>query len=154
MTDLDANPARPLGAVDTGFDGPIGPSMSTFSSEYMTHVETALAEDDTHVPERILAIGLLAAAQAYDFQAEDLRRAPRTDALYHVVRAKIAHYRDDRPLADDINLAQEGPAGQQAGKDSTQLPCHQRTHNCPLIIGQGGYQAAQIGDEAGACRDG
>jgi predicted HD phosphohydrolase len=50
MTDT----ARPLGAIDTGFAGPIGTRMSDFSPDYMTHVETALVEDDTHVPDRIL----------------------------------------------------------------------------------------------------
>jgi predicted HD phosphohydrolase len=38
------------------FDGPIGPRMSEFSSEYMTFVEAHLDEDYTHVPERILAV--------------------------------------------------------------------------------------------------
>ena len=37
------------------FDGPIGPSMSEFSAEYMTYVECHLDEDLTHVPDRILA---------------------------------------------------------------------------------------------------
>ena len=38
------------------FDGPIGPSMSEFSSEYMTYVESHLDEDLTHVADRILAL--------------------------------------------------------------------------------------------------
>jgi predicted HD phosphohydrolase len=48
--------ARPLGAIDTGFGGPIGTRMSDFSPAYMTHVEAALADDDTHVPDRILGL--------------------------------------------------------------------------------------------------
>ena len=38
------------------FDGPIGPSMSEFSAEYMTYVESHLDEDLTHVADRILAL--------------------------------------------------------------------------------------------------
>jgi histidine ammonia-lyase len=55
--------------------------------------------------ERILAIELLAAAQAYDLQPADLNRAPKTDAVYRSVRAVISQYRDDRPLAGDIAAA-------------------------------------------------
>ena len=44
------------GPLPTGFDGPIGPSMSTFSADYMTHIENHLDEDYTHVPERLLAV--------------------------------------------------------------------------------------------------
>jgi predicted HD phosphohydrolase len=54
MTDIHT--ARPLGAIDTGFGGPIGTRMSDFSPAYMTHVEAALADDDTHVPDRILGL--------------------------------------------------------------------------------------------------
>src|SRR4029079_8365428 len=38
------------------FDGPIGPSMSEFSADYMTYVESHLDEDLTHVADRILAL--------------------------------------------------------------------------------------------------
>ena len=38
------------------FDGPIGPSMSEFSAEYMTYVESHLDEDLTHVADRILTL--------------------------------------------------------------------------------------------------
>ena len=33
------------------------------------------------------------------------RRAPATDALHGTVRARIARYADDRPLAGDIQVA-------------------------------------------------
>lgn len=57
--------------------------------------------------EFILSIELLAAAQAYDLQGGALERAPHTDIVYRAVRRRIAHYRDDRPLARDIECARE-----------------------------------------------
>jgi histidine ammonia-lyase len=54
---------------------------------------------------RIIAIELLAAAQAYDLQPIDASRAPHTDALWRRVRAVVPTYRDDRPLADDMAVA-------------------------------------------------
>ncbi|SMG23133.1 HAL/PAL/TAL family ammonia-lyase [Paraburkholderia susongensis] len=54
---------------------------------------------------RILAIELLAAAQAYDLQPIDAPRAPYTDALYAWLRTVVTTYRDDRPLADDMTIA-------------------------------------------------
>ena len=55
--------------------------------------------------EAIFAIELLAAAQAYDFAPHSPARAAGTDALYRRVRKLITHYRDDRPLAEDIGRA-------------------------------------------------
>jgi histidine ammonia-lyase len=52
--------------------------------------------------EFILGIELLAAAQAYDLQAGGPRLAPNTDIVHRAVRARIPHYRDDRPLHRDI----------------------------------------------------
>jgi histidine ammonia-lyase len=58
--------------------------------------------------EFVIAIELLAAAQAYDLQpAPGLARAPGTDALHRALRAEVAHYRDDRPLSGDIERARE-----------------------------------------------
>jgi histidine ammonia-lyase len=54
---------------------------------------------------RILAIELLAAAQAYDLQSIDAPRAPHTEALWQRVRRVVPAYRDDRPLADDMSIA-------------------------------------------------
>jgi histidine ammonia-lyase len=54
---------------------------------------------------RIVAIELLAAAQAYDLQSVDAPRAPHTDALWQRVRRVVPTYRDDRPLADDMTIA-------------------------------------------------
>jgi histidine ammonia-lyase len=57
--------------------------------------------------EIILAIELLAAAQAYELQRNSLARAARTDAVYRRVRAAVAQYRDDRPLGVDIQRVRE-----------------------------------------------
>jgi len=57
--------------------------------------------------EIILAIELLAAAQAYELQPEAEARAVGTEAIYRRVRAVAAHYRDDRPLAIDIESARQ-----------------------------------------------
>jgi histidine ammonia-lyase len=57
--------------------------------------------------EYILSIELLAAAQAYDLQTGSLARAPNTDIVYRAVRSRIPHYRDDRPMAKDIERARE-----------------------------------------------
>jgi len=54
---------------------------------------------------RIVAIELLAAAQAYDLQTIDAPRAAHTDALWRRVRNVVPTYRDDRPLADDMAAA-------------------------------------------------
>jgi histidine ammonia-lyase len=55
--------------------------------------------------EIIVAIEVLAAAQAYDLQRDALARAAQTDAIYRKVRALIPSYRDDRPLGADIQSA-------------------------------------------------
>jgi histidine ammonia-lyase len=57
--------------------------------------------------EQILAIELLAAAQAYDLPPVPLARAPRTDVLYRTVRGTVPNYSDDRPLAYDIAAARD-----------------------------------------------
>jgi histidine ammonia-lyase len=54
---------------------------------------------------RIVAIELLAAAQAYDLQTGDVPRAPYTDSLWRNVRRVVPTYRDDRPLAEDMAVA-------------------------------------------------
>jgi histidine ammonia-lyase len=54
---------------------------------------------------RIVAIELLAAAQAYDLQSSAAPRAPHTELLWRRVRRALPVYRDDRPLADDMRVA-------------------------------------------------
>lgn len=53
--------------------------------------------------EAILAIELLAAAQAYDLAGGAPARARATEAAYRRVRRLVSLYRDDRPLAADID---------------------------------------------------
>nr|WP_064246834.1 histidine ammonia-lyase [Rhizobium leguminosarum]OAP95600.1 histidine ammonia-lyase [Rhizobium leguminosarum] len=50
--------------------------------------------------EYILAIELMAAAQAHDFLAAP--RAAGTDLVYKAVREQVSHYGDERPLNSDI----------------------------------------------------
>jgi histidine ammonia-lyase len=57
--------------------------------------------------EIIVAIELLAAAQAYELQRTSAARAAQTDAVFRKIRALIPTYRDDRPLGADIQKARE-----------------------------------------------
>jgi histidine ammonia-lyase len=57
--------------------------------------------------EHILGIELLAAAQAYDLQGNGLTRAPNTDIVYRIFRRRVTQFRDDRPLAGDIERARD-----------------------------------------------
>ena len=52
--------------------------------------------------ECVVAIELLSAAQAYDFLPALPERATATDQLYRRIRQRVAHYRDDRVLAEDF----------------------------------------------------
>ncbi|MBY5349026.1 histidine ammonia-lyase [Rhizobium leguminosarum] len=52
--------------------------------------------------EYILAIELMAAAQAHDFLAATAPRAAGTDLVYKAVRELVSHYGDERPLNSDI----------------------------------------------------
>ncbi|MVA22064.1 histidine ammonia-lyase [Agrobacterium vitis] len=54
--------------------------------------------------ETIIAIELLAAAQAYDLQPENSHSAPQTSTLRRRIRQHVAIYADDRPIGDDINI--------------------------------------------------
>jgi histidine ammonia-lyase len=53
----------------------------------------------------IVAIEMLAAAQAYELQPDSCSRAAQTDAVYRRVRAVVPQFRDDRPLSGDIRTA-------------------------------------------------
>ncbi|TAV43998.1 histidine ammonia-lyase (plasmid) [Rhizobium leguminosarum] len=52
--------------------------------------------------EYILAIELMAAAQAHDFLAATAPRAAGTDLVFKAVREHVSHYGDERPLNGDI----------------------------------------------------
>ncbi|WP_448954362.1 HAL/PAL/TAL family ammonia-lyase [Labrys neptuniae] len=91
-------------ASPASLDGGI---TSGLQEDHLTHATPAAlkALQILDNAEHILAIELLAAAQAYDLQPDDLARAPGTDAFYRDVRTALPPYRDDRPLAEDIVLA-------------------------------------------------
>lgn len=63
--------------------------------------------------EHILAIELMAAAQAHDFLTGTGKRAAGTQALHAIVRARVAHYEDDRPLGADIETLRALIAGEK-----------------------------------------
>ncbi len=54
--------------------------------------------------EKILAVELLCAAQAFDYHKE-LRSGPIIEAVHAMVRKKITHAEEDRVFADDIQKA-------------------------------------------------
>jgi histidine ammonia-lyase len=67
--------------------------------------------------QNILAIELLAGAQAYDLAAHGAARAAGTDTLYRRVRKLVTCYRDERPLAQDIDRA-----GDMLRKETAEQP--------------------------------
>ncbi len=93
-------------AAPASLDGGI---TSGLQEDHLCHATPAALKllKILHNAEYILGIELLAAAQAYDLQGGSLERAPNTDIVYRAVRGRIPHYRDDRPLAQDIELARQ-----------------------------------------------
>jgi histidine ammonia-lyase len=91
-------------AAPASLDGGI---TSGLQEDYLCHATPAALKllDILANAQIILAIELLAAAQAYDLQPTALARAPRTESVYRAVRQRIPHYADERPLAGDIELA-------------------------------------------------
>lgn len=93
-------------AAPASLDGGI---TSGLQEDHLSHATPAALKllkilDNAEI---VLGIELLAAAQAYELQPDLRARAPRTDALYGAVRGIIPQYRDDRPLAGDIERARE-----------------------------------------------
>jgi histidine ammonia-lyase len=93
-------------AAPASLDGGI---TSGLQEDHLAHATPAVLKllQIVENTEAILAIELLAAAQAYDL-APDARapaaaRAPGTDAAYRRVRRVVNLYRDERPLAGDID---------------------------------------------------
>ena len=64
--------------------------------------------------EYILAIELMAAAQAHDLRSGEAARAPGTELIHHFVRQHIAPYADDRPLGDDIEALRQAIRAENA----------------------------------------
>ncbi|PZM16302.1 HAL/PAL/TAL family ammonia-lyase [Rhizobium tubonense] len=81
-----------------------GGLTSALQEDFLAHPTAAanklLAVIDN--AEYILAIELMAATQAHDFLAGTASRAAGTGAIYEMVRDRVAHYADDRPLGSDM----------------------------------------------------
>ena len=91
-------------AAPASLDGGI---TSGLQEDHLSHATPAALKllriiDNAQI---IVAIELLAAAQAYDLQKFSGTRAPRTADLHRLVRGVVPHYRDDRPLGEDIQTA-------------------------------------------------
>jgi histidine ammonia-lyase len=89
-------------AAPASLDGGI---TSALQEDMLTHATPAAWKALSIVDnlERILAIELLAAAQAYELQPQAQGKAQRTAALYGHIRSAIPAYRDDRPMNEDFD---------------------------------------------------
>jgi len=90
-------------AAPAGLDGGV---TSALQEDHLSHATSAASKllaiiDNAR---RILAIEFLAAAQAREFMPAE-GRAPGTEALYRLLRAKIPPYADDRPLGEAMAAA-------------------------------------------------
>lgn len=93
-------------AAPAGLDGG---STSGLQEDHLSHATPAalkLLKILDHA-EYIFSIESLAAAQAYELQAVAVARAPTTDRVYRMLRGRIPPYRDDRPLAADIERVRD-----------------------------------------------
>ncbi|MCA1370319.1 histidine ammonia-lyase [Bradyrhizobium sp. BRP14] len=90
-------------AAPASLDGGI---TSALQEDILTHATPAASKALVIADnlKTVIAIELLAAAQAYDLQPHGIGRARRTDALYQCIRAAIPAYADDRPMNGDIEL--------------------------------------------------
>ena len=81
-----------------------GGVTSGLQEDHLSHATPAslkaLAIIDNAV--RVIAIELMASAQASDLRAPSLVRAKGTAALHARVREAVSSYDDDRPLAPDL----------------------------------------------------
>jgi histidine ammonia-lyase len=102
-------------AAPASLDGGVTSGLQEDHLSHATPAARKLLKIVCHA-ESILSIELLAAAQAYDLQPGSLARASKTDAVYRRVRERVAHYRDDRPLAEDIGRAGEMLRTERAGE--------------------------------------
>lgn len=93
-----AAPAATDGGVTSGLQEDFLAHPTVAANKLLTVIDNA---------EHILAIELMAAAQAHDFLADKAPRAAGTDAIYRAVRQRIAHYSDDRPLSWDMETLRD-----------------------------------------------
>lgn len=102
-------------AAPASLDGGVTSGLQEDHLSHATPAARKLLKIVGHA-ELILSIELLAAAQAYDLQPGSSARAPKTDAVYRRVRERVAHYRDERPLAEDIGRVGEMLRTERAGE--------------------------------------
>jgi histidine ammonia-lyase len=100
-----AAPASTDGGVTSGLQEDFLAHPTAAANKLLSVIDNA---------EYIVAIELMAAAQAHDFLASTAKRANATDAIHRAARRVVAHYADDRPLAADIEalrsfIRQEAP---------------------------------------------
>lgn len=109
-------------AAPASLDGGVTSGLQEDHLSHATPAATKLLKIIDNA-EMIVAIELLAASQAYELQpaAPALARAPGTEAAYRAVRALVAPYRDDRPLAQDIERLREALRTQRAPVVGPQL---------------------------------
>jgi len=93
-------------AAPASLDGGV---TSALQEDHLAHATPAALKllkiiDNAEI---IVAIELLAAAQAYELQRDSRARATQTDAVYRRVRALVPQFADDRPLGADIQRARE-----------------------------------------------
>jgi histidine ammonia-lyase len=83
-----------------------GGITSALQEDMLTHATPAADKALAIVAnlEMILAIELLAAAQAYDMQTEASDKAPLNQALYRRIRERVAPYADDVPLNGLVSI--------------------------------------------------
>lgn len=88
-------------AAPASLDGGV---TSALQEDILVHATPAAAKALAVIDnlETILAIELLAAAQAYDMQESAGAKAPATASLFTRIRALVPTYRDDRPLNEDL----------------------------------------------------
>lgn len=88
-------------AAPASLDGGI---TSALQEDILTHATPAADKALSIISnlQTVLAIELLAAAQAYDVQPHPAAKAARTGQVYALIRKQIAAYNDDRPLNADV----------------------------------------------------
>lgn len=88
-------------AAPASLDGGI---TSALQEDILTHATPAADKALSIVSnlQTVLAIELLAAAQAYDVQPKPAAKAVKTGQVYELIRTHIAAYHDDRPLNTDV----------------------------------------------------
>ncbi|GGB06837.1 hypothetical protein GCM10011491_38700 [Brucella endophytica] len=88
-------------AVPASTDGGV---TSGLQEDFLAHPTAAVNKLLSVIDncEYILAIELMAAAQAHDFLVRVASRAPGTEMIHAFVRGHVSHYADDRPLHGNI----------------------------------------------------